>query len=1444
MTKRMKLITTYIVLSIMIVGVFPIDAFANAQSPVTSGLTLISQPSDAGYNVVVEWTSPFNTKTPGVESHNTEGYDLQIENIVTAKKEPTIDIPAVDAQGNKGEDPGGIKYAPSTNLALDNGYLYRYSVIPYHFHTTLDATGRPVSVRAPMDSSKSASNQAFFLTDIEVGGTGEGNSITVEWDNPSPLIKSYKISYNKIITGTETPAQGRETVSIDNPNLNIINSGDRKKYSYTITNENVISSANMYDVIVEPIFNGGTYEEAGKNISVTENNIKLPVTIKEGNGGKYATVITTDLPLRIEDLNDKKINLIWSGLDEATISSTDKLEILQSTSPKFENYTIIGTMYNDGCRAGSWPHDKPKITMYYKIVVTFKKSEDGKERPPMTSKVVTYNPSMIPFTPNKPDILEVKPEIQSETSAQLNMTWSAFIRPPYNEDEMANTENKDGKTYVDKDVTYDIWVADDVTGLYDNTVSPILANLSPDTINNVVFIDENKNSIIAYNTLISQYSKKTDNSYVNVNIIPNTLYYIKIVTKKTFNETVKISEPEYLLVYFNEAGNVFLPPMMSKPPLKVKKDEKGKEMISKTEVSVEWKKSWWEIYNPELKQWESKFKVENGKVVFGFEGDGIVIRTEEEMKNKVVNVISEEIYYRPILFDNNVKYELMVVPYTEIENFARENYEGAIPEDKRKIYDDYIKKNLLPLETPTTSIFTEITEPEIDKTDSQGNTLYTTIAGLTPNTEYVILFRAYRTIVDEVRLKSDPAYITITTLPVDTDIIEVPTVPSLFLKEKDDVSITVKWRDDGFKYEIVVSEKPLVDPSTGTIITSDEIEKNGERVEKDTEIGYDAMIYKINGLFPDTQYYIWIRAISPTVKEPSAWSSPLQVSTNELEKPEPPSGLGLASKESLLYVNDASGTKYVPSTEKYLIFEWMKDAKDISEGYASQAATADAMMLGAPEIKATMLAMYQNLIANKRYYVRVATRVVVVRGGADGITKKFSYIVQVADNEEFKDFIQIEIPQAFVLTDADTYRMQISDFCTPKSFLTSTSDNEYDSGVDPSLYPLPDEDFELIYDAATFTLTHRLRSNEIGKDGMPDNRVDQRVITKMVQRGLYTYPIDVSTYKNKIVKNRVVEIPYTLLDSFRERRVNVQIKAANITLTLTSQWLSNEQAKTAIGYGDSSKLKITLSQGVNMPTAPNYYTNSTQYISDVQQLNMILQTPKSTNNITYTAEPMIIQMKLNNRYDMYDKNIDTYMYNTSTSEWDRANGEYDSQNAEMKFSTSKVATYTALAISAPSSSESSEDFKLLSNKINIIDMRNYKASQSITANQLNNLMYSIAMDKKDVELNKSLTSQENIALTKAGLALTKTGDSPVSRQEAINSIVRLYEVKTKTPIHIGGVSDSGLSDIDSVAPFYQASMLKAEELGFLKNETLSRANDEMTVDEVAYMINIVLNDTM
>jgi hypothetical protein len=794
--------------------------------------------------------------------------------------------------------------------------------------------------------------------------------------------------------------------------------------------------------------------------------------------------------------------------------------------------------------------------------------------------------------------------------------------------------------------------------------------------------------------------------------------------------------------------------------------------------------------------------------------------------------------------DDEVKYEYKTVLYSDIEKYAKDNYTGADLTDRAKIYDAYIKKVVLPTETSTSSVFTAIQNPTVDTADAQKNTLYTTIAGLTPNTEYVVLFRAYRTLQDKTLLKSEPAYLTVTTLPDDKVIVEIPTVPNLTLHAKDDVSITAKWRDDGFKYELSLSEKPLEDPSTGKIFDAEEIEKNGQKIISDTTTGTvtDSVYYKITGLFPSTQYYIWLRAISDTAKDPSAWSSPLQVTTDALAKPAAPDGLGLASKESLLYVNDADKTKYIPVDYNYLIVEWLKDANDTLEGTKSAVGKGvAASLLGAPEIKATMLTMFTSLIANKPYYVRVATRVTVEKGtGEEGTTKSYSYIVQLADNEAFEDYVQIEVPEEFSLKDSTTYRTQISDFSKVIKIITAPSGSEYDGDVDPDLYPLPEQDYELIYDSATKTLTYRLRSNQKDKDGMQDNRVDQRVISKLVQKGLYVYTIDVSEYDNKIIANRVVEIPYSLLEAFKERKIDVSVKADNMTLTLNPDYLNLSQEKLAIGNGDTSKFKLTMKQGMNGLAAFDA-TNLYQYISQVQQLSMEIQTPKTTLPIEYTNKPMGITLKLNNRYDMYDKNIAPYIYNQAASTWQRLDASYDSQSAQLKFSTNKVTAYTAVAISAPLSINSSEAFKAVSNKINIMDMRAYDKNQNITANQFTNLIYGIAMDKKDIQLNQAVTVAQKASLSKAGLSLSQTGTDAVTRQEAIYLAVRLYEIKTGSAINTSG-SDVYLSDLDAVVAAYRDNMLKAKKIGFIDSEV--RPEDAITIDEIANMIDIILEDSI
>jgi len=1461
--RYIKRVTAYFMIFLMFAGIFPQEVLANSQASVTSGVTLVSNNSSVGYSVTVEWTAPKilnNTigslEIEGVEKNPenqpTKGYDINIENMVLNEK---YTVKSVDNLKGDADD-AGTKYSETITEDLINGFLYKFSIVPYHYHVVLD--GQTTKQQKAVLDTANKNNEAFFLTDIQLEGTGEGNSMTIIWDNPSDLIKKYVISYSKITDDSSQARQAKLEVDTqaDDANLQVINDNTvrgGKRYKYTITNANVITPANMYDVIIEPVFTNGTYEETkgtanGAVLKDSDDN-KIPVTVKTNGDktGKYSTVVTTNLPLAVEEIDDENIKLVWTGLDSATVADTDVLEIRQSTDADFKNYTVVGTLMNEGAKIGSWVLPKPKNIMYFQIAVTFK-NKDGKQRPTMYSVIVEYNPSVIPFIPNKPDVLEIT--ANTESGYSLDVIWNAFVRYPYSESELANTENDDGFTYIDRDVNYDIWLTDNVDELYGSKLTPILQDLYGEDITQLTYTNEKGEKIPSYTANISKYITKANEIYTEKNLVPNKLYYMKIVAKKVFNGEEYISAPEYKLVYFNETGNVFTPPMISKPPLKIREDSKGNKMIFQTSAVIEWKTQWWEIYNAISDLWESKFDVKDGKLVFGsdVEDDGILIKKEDDIEGKITSILTDKnIDYRFVLLDDEVQYEVMTVKYSDIEAYAKRYYPESDLEDKserEKIYDEYVKKVVLPEETSTTSVFTPIDSPIIDEADAQKITLYTNIENLTENTEYVLLFRAYRKLKDDTLLKSDAAYLTFTTLPLDKDLVEIPTVPSLYLQDKDDVSITVKWRNDGFKYELAVSEKPLEDASGAELmLSSDEIEENGEKIIFDEEINNQAIYYKITGLFPSTQYYIWVRAISDTASQPSAWSSPLQEKTKSLAVPNPPDGLGIASNESLLYVNSADGTKYIPVSNTYIIAEWMKDADDTSGGYQSTGSQETDGMLGAEEIKATMLAIFNNLVTNRYYYIRVATRVTVEKLGGlgSGSTKTFSYIVQIADNEDFEDVLQFEIPAEFTLTDSESYRTEISDFSDFIKVLTVPDNSEYDSNADSELYPLPDQDYEYIYDTKSQTLTYRIRSNKTDSDGMPDNRVDQRLITKLIKSGTYEYNIDVTSYGKKTVANRKVEIPYTVLEAFKQRDIDIVIKAKNMTLVINPNNIPKVVTDLAEGYGDDSLLRINIKQG-NSGLNNFITTNPANYLSMTQQVSMELETPKNNLKVSYTASPFEVKLALADRYEIYDKNVSAYMYNQSTGKWQRVNSAYNELNAELSFETNTISAYTAVAIEAPFSMNSGESFKAVSNKINIVDMTLYDAGQKLTANQLNNLVYGIAAGENDIRLNKTFTDKQKALLSKAGLNINKTGSEQISKQEAVSTAVKLYELKTGAEAKPLLPKDSKLKDIAQVAAVYQNDVLKAEKIGLIQGDFLN-PNENITLEEMSYMINIILEES-
>ena len=583
-------------------------------------------------------------------------------------------------------------------------------------------------------------------------------------------------------------------------------------------------------------------------------------------------------------------------------------------------------------------------------------------------------------------------------------------------------------------------------------------------------------------------------------IVENKVYYIKIIATKPTSDGLGLSSiPANSQIYISPNGDMSSPKSLSRPPLRVKKDKNGIDIITQNEITVEWNTKWFEMYDSATDKWYTKVALRDGALVFDNnvkDTDKIINFYDKSTIEEAQQAFKDAGYTQDVVIrdmdisDKNIQYEMITVPFDEI------NQSGG--------YEKYIEQ-LLQSQSDKwqqiTPIFNEQKYAEYS------------IKELKENTMYAILLRPYRILTDGKK-DAYPTYILATTLPKDTIIDITPTIPSLQELSKTDISIEVEWEKiaDDIVYQLAVNETIVDDPEKASIvIDSETIEEDGTYYNK--QDGSQFFKYNITSLFPDTGYYIWIRSIVATTGKASDWSVPIYVRTKGIIKPEPPSGFGLASEKSLSIYNTANSTDYKPITDKYLVLEWNKDADDLSVEVKADKKDSVEPLLN-PNLKQTYMVKFNNLLANRYYYTRAKTKVYVFRGEGGVVQKSYTYIIELSPNQDFKDAVEIEIPTVDV-KDGKVLTSE-SDWTTVYKYKTQFStdgDGDYDGNIVDDLYPLPTEDFEISYDPATQTLSYRFRSNQKDVYGNPDNLVDQRFITNLINSKVYNYNIDLTSHK-------------------------------------------------------------------------------------------------------------------------------------------------------------------------------------------------------------------------------------------------------------------------------------------------------------------------------------------
>jgi hypothetical protein len=714
----------------------------------------------------------------------------------------------------------------------------------------------------------------------------------------------------------------------------------------------------------------------------------------------------------------------------------------------------------------------------------------------------------------------------------------------------------------------------------------------------------------------------------------------------------------------------------------------------------------------------------------------------------------------------------------------------------------------------------------------------------------VIYLRPYTEDVNGTRTAYYPNYVLATTVdayrPIEVD----PTTPVLRLDRgrTRDTSLTVYWvflkPENDMEYELAYSERLANYPDGVQPLLWPQVSQMIFRIPGDD----DNLYCTIPDLFPDTNYYIWIRAVANNAsgRVRSAWSNPIDGKTLDIEPPNPPQGLGPAGAYHVDAYNRLNGTTYAPIEKDAIILEWMRDGEDTGPpattgtSVSVSSGSATALTLALEEAYSMYMVRYSGLISNRSYYARAKTVKTVTRAGSGGIETQYAYIVQVSLEDDFKDYIQFTIPAITPLASLDPIysKRKESAWSVIRRLYTSKSNDEYDGDSDPEQYPLPEQDWEIIYDPLTATYTFRFRSDQKDASGANDNLVDQRFISRLIADKTFVYPIDLSQFGTRRINTRVVQLPYSIIKAFDERKITMEIKADNATFSFSPGSFNTPAVRAVPDVGMGSQVKLSIAAYI--PTGLPALTPGESYASAPQKLSAQVITPTRTITLDSFAKPVGVRMALDSRVIPAEQNVGAFFSDPNSGGWNNLPSQYVPAAPSLNTTTYKPGTFAGIMKSTPATtvSDPSRDamFRVTAN-VNITDMAVYNPTASVSPAQFGNLVAAVAYGRSQATMNTALSAADTQSLERAKMLV----QGQVTREAAMNALVTLYELKAKRIVQpTQSVSSTPYTEIAGAPDAYRQNLLKAADIGFPGGPT--RLRSTLTLGDFMQMLDIILQD--
>jgi hypothetical protein len=405
--------------------------------------------------------------------------------------------------------------------------------------------------------------------------------------------------------------------------------------------------------------------------------------------------------------------------------------------------------------------------------------------------------------------------------------------------------------------------------------------------------------------------------------------------------------------------------------------------------------------------------------------------------------------------------------------------------------------------------------------------------------------------------------------------------------------------------------------------------------------------------------------------------------------------------------------------------------------------------------------------------------------------------------------------------------------------ITSSSETEYDGSKDPALEILPSENYELIYDEDNEQLTYRFRDSSTDADGNQDNNVDQRLISDLIEQNLYTYAVDVSSFDNKPITSRKIQIPYSILEAFDSYKVELQIDAGNMLVNIPYNALMSEVNRQKNQYGVAPSLEITIEDVDSFYTSERMPDNALLSISVPQEMVVKVKSSKVNKTLSYSDVALQIGLSTNSRYQVYGKNPIAYGQGVSNT-WNKLGGSYDRSSGAFMLSTKDLGSFgvflmegSSEIVSSKKSHWSEPSKAIIDDLYTVSGLTNYNPDGKVTEDQYMNIIYSMISGDEVIDVTKYISNEQLDALYYAGVKTDRSKSaSTINREEAISMMMRTLEIRDNLKLTTDSNMLAKVNADNQIDKVFKDNIAKAATIGLVSDLSTLRPNDGLSYGEM------------